>query len=82
MHKNKRELLVMFNNSLLNEESIEQAVEDLHAILLAAERVDNFVVAHELIDLNKYVVTNNAVQIKKYIRLRKKQSFVFLYSKN
>lgn len=72
----------MFNNSLLNEESIEQAVEDLHAILLAAERVDNFVVAHELIDLNKYVVTNNAVQIKKYIRLRKKQSFVFLYSKN
>ncbi len=72
----------MFRNNLFNEESIEQAVEDLHAILLTAERLDNFVGTHELIDLNKYVVTNNQVQIKKYIRLRKKPSFVFLYSKN
>ncbi len=82
MDKNKRELLVMFRNSLLDEQSIEQAVEDLHAILLTAERLDNVVGSLELIDLNRYVVTNNPVQIKKNIRLRNKQPFVFLYSKN
>jgi len=75
-------LLVLLSDDMSTEKEIEHEVDFLHRLLFDAERLDNFVVAHELIDLNKYIVTNNSVTIKKILRNKKEKAFVFLYNKN
>jgi hypothetical protein len=63
-------------------QAIEQEVAWLHELLFWVERLDNFVKAHELIDLNKYIITGKALDIKKTIRRKKDQAFVFLNNMN
>jgi len=62
--------------------AIEKEVAWLHELLYHVERLDNFVVSHEILNLVKYKVTKNPVEIKKLIRNKKEQAFVFLNNKN
>ncbi len=82
MNKSNRDLLVLFKQELMTPQAIEQEVGWLHELLFNVERLDNFVTAHEIIDLNKYKITNSSVEIKKLIRRKREQSFVFLNNKN
>jgi hypothetical protein len=82
MNKSNRDLLVLFKQDLMTPQAIEHEVEWLHELLFTVERLDNFATAHELIDLNKYKVSNNTVEIKKLVRRKKEQPFVFLSNKN
>jgi hypothetical protein len=82
MNNPNRDLLVLFNQELMTPQALEHEVSLLHELLFTVERVDNLVVAHELIDLNKYKVTNKPVEIKKFIRLKKDRPFIFLNNKN
>ncbi len=82
MNNINRDLLVMFNQELMSPQAIEHQVEMLHELLFDVERVDNLVVAHEVIDLNKYKVYNNEVLVKNIIRLQDLKPFVFLNCKN
>ena len=82
MNKIDRDLLVMFNQELMSEQAIEQEVELLHEMLFHVERLDNLVVAHEVIDLNKYKIYSKNILVKNVIRVQELQPFVFLNCKN
>jgi len=82
MNNSNRDLLVLFKQELMTPQAIEHEVAWLHELLFMVERLDNFVKAHELLDLNKYKITNKPFDIKKAIRRKKDQAFVFLNNKN
>ena len=82
MNNSNRDLLVLFKQELMTPQAIEHEVAWLHELLFNVERLDNFVTAHELLDLNKYKISNKSVDIKKTIRRKKDQAFVFLNNKN
>ncbi len=82
MKTSKRDLLVLFNQELMTPQSIEEEMNCLNEFLYKVEQIDNFVGAHELIDLNDYKITSSAVEIKKIISSKKRESFMFLSNKN
>ncbi len=82
MKTSNRDLLVLFKQELMTPQSIEQEMNWLNEFLFEVERIDNFVTAHELIDLNSYKITSSSVEIKKLIRSKKEKPFTFLSNKN
>ena len=82
MNNANRDLLVLFNQELMTPQAIEHEVELLHQLLYSIERLDNLVVAHEIIDLNKYKVIAKPMHLRKLIRLNELKPFVFLNCKN
>lgn len=82
MNNSNRDLLVLFNQELMTPQSIEHEVELLHRLLYSIENLENLIIAHEIIDLNKYKVTNKPAQLRQLIRQRTIKSFVFLNCKN
>jgi hypothetical protein len=57
-------------------------VELLHELLYVVERMENLVVAHEVININKYKIQNDLHIIREAIRMKKLKPFVFLNNKN
>ncbi|MCW3092185.1 MAG: hypothetical protein JWP81_3254 [Ferruginibacter sp.] len=82
MNRMNRDLLVLFNQELLSPQAIEHEVELLHELLHVVERLDNLVVAHEILDLNKYKVIKNSLSIRNTIRKQHLKPFVFLNCMN
>jgi len=82
MNKSNRDLLVLFNQELMTPQALQHEVSMLHELLFQVERLDNLVIAYELIDLNKYKVYDKHSIIKTYIRLKKDKPFLFLNNKN
>jgi hypothetical protein len=82
MNNPNRDLLVLFNQELMTPQSIEHEVELLHQLLYTIEKIENLVIAHEIIDLNKYKVINKSIQLRKLIRQQQLKPFVFLNCKN
>ena len=73
----------MFRQYAMSEKEMEKEVIQLNKILFTAERLDNFVSAHEVLDINNYKIINNPVLIKKMIRQKKyDKPFVFFSNKN
>jgi hypothetical protein len=78
-----RDLLVMFRQSSMTQKDIDREVLLLNELLFTTERLDNFVKAHEVLDLNRYKIISNPVAIKKIIRQNKLiKPFVFFSNKN
>ena len=78
-----RDLLVMFKQRAMSQQDIDRKVMQLNDLLFTTERLDNFVRAHEIIDLNKYKLVKNPVDIKKILREKKlSKPFLFLFNKN
>ena len=77
-----RDLLVLFNQELLSPQAIEHEVEMLHELLFVVERLDNLVIAHEILDLNKYKVINKPLTLRSTIHKQELKPFVFLNCKN
>lgn len=82
MNRSNRDLLVLLNQELLSPQAMEHEVEMLHEILHALERSDNAVLAHELIDLNKYKIIRRTHTVKEALRQAGEKPFVFLNNKN
>ena len=82
MNRMNRDLLVLFNQELLSPQAIEHEVELLHELLFVVERLDNLVIAHEILDLNKYKVINKSQVLYNTIRKQELKPFVFLNCKN
>jgi hypothetical protein len=82
MNKSNRDLLVLLKQELMTPLAIEKQIDSIHQLLFNVERLDNFVSAHELIDLNRYKVYKSEFEIKKLIRSRKDKPFVFLNNVN
>ena len=78
-----RDLLVMFRQHAMTQQDIDKQLSQLNNMLFTTERLDNFVGAHEILDLNRYKIINNPVEIKKMIRQKKlTKPFVFFNNKN
>ncbi|MEO6550800.1 MAG: hypothetical protein ABIN94_22550 [Ferruginibacter sp.] len=82
MNRMNRDLLVLFNQELLSPQAIEHEVELLHELLHNVERLDNLVIAHEILDLNKYKVIKNEFIVRNTIRKQNLKPFVFLNCRN
>ncbi len=82
MNNPNRDLLVLFNHELMTQKAIEYEVEQLHQLLYAIEGIESLIIAHEIIDLNKYKVINKNTQLRNLIRQRELKPFVFLNCKN
>lgn len=82
MNKPNRDLLLMFKEGTRSPQAIEQEVERLHELLYDVERIDNLIIAHELIDLNKYKVTGKALRLRPYFHNRDLKAFEFLSCNN
>ena len=82
MNRMNRDLLVLLNQDLLSPQAIEHEVELLHELLYEVERLDNLVIAHEILDLNKYKVINKTMIVRDTIRRQVLKPFIFLNCKN
>jgi hypothetical protein len=82
MNKFNRDLLVLFKEELMNPQAIEHEVEMLHELLYCVEKMDNLIVAHEIINLNKYKVFTDKNIIRETLRQTELKPFVFLNNKN
>ena len=82
MNKSNRDLLVLFKEDLMSPQSIEHEVELLHELLYGVERLENLVVAHEVINLNKYKIQSDFNTVRDAIRHKELKPFVFLNNKN
>ncbi len=82
MNKSNRDLLVLNCQDAGNPEIMEQRMQRLHELLFQAERLDNFIKSHELIDLNRYKILSGSFELKKWVRKKKDIPFVFLNSLN
>ncbi len=81
MDKFNRDLLVLFKEES-NPQAIEHEVELLHELLFYVEKIDNLVVAHEVVNLNKYKIFTDRKTITETLKLKDLKSFVFLNNKN
>ena len=82
MNKFNRDLLVLFKEELMNPQAIEHEVEMLHELLYSVERIDNLIVAHEVINLNKYKIISDKNVIRMTLRQNELKPFIFINNKN
>ena len=82
MNNPNRDLLVLFNQELMTPQAIEHEVELLHELLYRVECIDNLIIAHEVMDLNKCKIINDHFRLRTFFRQRTIKPFIFLNCKN
>jgi hypothetical protein len=82
MKKPNRDLLVLLNQDLMTPATMQHEIDFLNGLLFDIERLDNFVTAHELIDLNRYKIYKSDFEIKKFVRTKGEKPFQFLFPLN
>ena len=82
LNKLNRDLMVLFNQDLMTPQAIEHEVEWLHELLYNVERIDNLIIAYEVIDINKYKISNKPQLLRKAFKSKQHKPFVFLNNKN
>ncbi|MBX9784428.1 MAG: hypothetical protein K2X48_14155 [Chitinophagaceae bacterium] len=83
MKKNQqRDLLVLLNNEYKSEHALNHEVEWLHDVLFHVEALDNFCIAHEIINVNRRRLITQPRQIKKSVLRKTEKAFEFLSNKN
>ncbi|MCW3114803.1 MAG: hypothetical protein JWR18_3199 [Segetibacter sp.] len=82
MKSAKRDLLVLSKNGSTDEREMELEVEKLHDLLVLVEALENFCIANEIIDLNKYKIIDDVNKVQKIIMKNKMKPFQFINNKN
>ncbi len=82
MNKSNRDLLVLFKEDMMSPQAIQHEVELLHEFLYEVEKLENLVIAHEVININKYKIQHQGNIIRETIRRKILKPFVFLNNKN
>ncbi len=77
-----RDLLVLVKDDHLNGKAMENELEQLNQLLYRFETIDNFCVAHEVFDMNKYKVLHEPRMISKLANQKELTPFVFICNKN
>ena len=81
MDKFNRDLLVLFKEES-SPQAIEHEVELLHELLFYVEKIDNLIVAHEVININKYKIFSDRKTVRETINHKNLKPFIFLNNKN
>ena len=71
MKSANRDLLVLARHGTPNKGELDIEVEKLHKILFEAETMDSFCIANEIIDINRYKIFTDPVQIQKILKKKK-----------
>jgi hypothetical protein len=82
MKSTKRDLLVLSKKASIDKNELEHVVEKLHELLFHVESIENFCLANEVIDLNKYKVITDPAKIERIISKKKMHPFQFINNKN
>ncbi len=82
MKTRNRDLLVLLKDEFRNEQSIENELEKLNELLHITETVDNYCIAYEVIDLNKFRIYHQRKKIIQVFSQNKLKAFQFLCNKN
>jgi hypothetical protein len=77
-----RDLLVLSKRSLRNRKEMELEVEQLHKLLLHIESLENFCIANEIVDINRYKIIQDPIKISNLITQKKIKAFQFISNKN
>jgi hypothetical protein len=75
-----RDLLVLLKNEFASEQAIEHELRLINHILVQAESVEQFCIAHELV--TRHRITSSPDKILKAIRFSELKPFRFLINKN
>ncbi|MDB5232636.1 MAG: hypothetical protein JWN76_3441 [Chitinophagaceae bacterium] len=73
----QRDLLVISRSTF--DQLFEQ---ELHALLYQTERIENFCIVTEIIDINRYKILHRPNDIRRVIAQRTTRPFVFVLNKN
>ena len=82
MNNNHRDLLLLFNHELMTPKALELELSRLHVLLYNIDSSENVANSCELIDLNRYKIIKNYIEVRNYLRSRQKKPFVFLNNRN
>lgn len=82
MKSTKRDLLVLSKNVSVNQREMEMEVEKLNDLLLHVESLENFCIANEIIDINRYKIIQHPLKMKQIIGKNKLKPFQFVNNKN
>ncbi len=77
-----RDLLVLMKDEFATAQFMEHELEQLNNLLFHYETMDNFCVAHEVFDMNKYRTVRKHKIIKRIARQQELKPFQFLCNKN
>ena len=75
-------MLVLLKDEFRNEQAIENELEKLNEILHYTETIENYCIAYEVIDLNKYKIYSQRNKIIQVINQEKLKPFQFICNKN
>lgn len=82
MPNSNRDILVLFKQELMSPKAMEHEVGLLHDLLFRVERLDNIVISHEILDLNRHKLLNKPRHVKQFFKNIKEKPFVFLNNNN
>jgi hypothetical protein len=74
--------MVLFNQDLMTPQAIEHEVVWLHELLYNVEKIDNLITAYEVIDINRYKISNKPQLLRKAFLSKQLKPFLFLNNKN
>jgi hypothetical protein len=77
-----RDLLVLLKDDQMSQQALEQEVELLHEMLYRVESLQQFCVAHEIIDMNRYKILRKPHLIQQVVRQHELKPFQFVFNKN
>ena len=82
MKTGNRDLLVLLKDEFRNEKAIENELEKLNRLLHSTETMDNYCIAYEIIDINRYRIYNQRKKIIEVLDQEKLKPFQFICNKN
>lgn len=82
MKTGNRDLLVLLKDEFRNEKAIENELEKLNKLLHCTETMDNYCIAYEVIDINKYKIYHQRKKIIEVLNQEMLKPFQFICNKN
>ncbi|MDE3234447.1 MAG: hypothetical protein KGO81_00730 [Bacteroidota bacterium] len=84
MKHGSRDLLVLTRDKEgeWSDQDLENEIEALHQLLFEVENIDQFCIANEVIDVNRYKILQDKKAIRKVIFSQRTKPFIFICNKN
>lgn len=82
MKNANRDLLVLLKDDNTDQQIIGAQLAQLNKLLICFETENNFCIAHELIDVNRYKIVQEKNRLLKLLQQQELKPFQFLINKN
>lgn len=82
MKSSNRDLLVLVKEDFDSDHAMESTLQQLNEMLYHVETNENFCLANEIIDINKYKIFNDPTKMLRLVKQENLKPFVFVCNKN